>query len=78
MNKIYDLKFSFVHIDFDLYNSTIDTFNFIKNRLEKNAIILFDDYNLINQEGVKKAVTDLNIDLDRGIQTQSGQLIFFN
>ena len=54
MNKIYDLKFSFVHIDFDLYNSTIDTFNFIKNRLEKNAIILFDDYNLINQEGVKK------------------------
>ena len=78
MNKIYDLKFSFVHIDFDLYNSTIDTFNFIKDRLEKNAIILFDDYNLINQEGVKKAVKDLNIDLDRGIQTQSGQLIFFN
>ena len=33
--------------------------------------------NLINQEGVK-AVTDLNIDLDRGIQTQSGQLIFFS
>jgi len=77
MNKLVNLKFSFVHLDFDLYQSTIDTFNFIKNRLEKNAIILFDDYNLINQEGVKKAVKDLQIDLDRGIQTQSGQLIIF-
>ena len=77
MNKIKDLKFSFVHLDFDLYQSTIDTFNFIKDRLENNAIILFDDYNLINQDGVKKAVRDLKIDLDKGIQTQSGQLIIF-
>ena len=77
MKKIINLKFSFVHLDFDLYQSTIDTFNFVKDRLEKNAIILFDDYNLINQEGVKKAVKDLKIGLDRGIQTQSGQLIFF-
>ena len=37
MDKIKDLKFSFVHLDFDLYQSTIDTFNFIKVRLEKNA-----------------------------------------
>ena len=44
----------------------------------KNAIIFVDDYNLINQEGVKKAVEDLKIDLDRGIQTSSGQLILFN
>ena len=77
MNKIKNLKFSFVHLDFDLYQSTIDTFNFIKDRLENNAIILFDDYNLINQDGVKKAVRDLKIDLDKGIQTQSGQLIIF-
>ena len=77
MDKITNLKFSFVHLDFDLYQSTMDTFNFIKDRLEKNAIILFDDYNLINQEGVKKAVKDLKIDLDRGIQTHSGQLIIF-
>ena len=78
MNKISQLKYSFVHLDFDLYQPTIDCFNFIKNRLGKNAIILFDDYNFINQEGVKKAVTDLKIDLDKTFQTQSGQLIFFN
>ncbi len=77
MKKILNLKFSFVHLDFDLYQSTIDTYNFIEERLEKNAIILFDDYNLINQGGVKKAVETLKINLDTGIQTQSGQLIFF-
>lgn len=78
MKKIINLKFSFVHLDYDLYQSTIDSFNFIKDKLEKNALILFDDYNLINQEGVKQAVADLKIDLDKGIQTQSGQLILFN
>ncbi len=77
MNKISELKYSFVHLDFDLYKPTIDCLNFVKNRLEKNAIIFVDDYNLINQEGVKKALEDLKIDLERGIQTSSGQLILF-
>ena len=51
--------------------------NFIKKKLEKNAIILVDDYNFINQEGVKRAIKDLKIDLNKGFQTQSGQLIIF-
>ena len=78
MEKISERKFSFVHLDFDLYQPTIDCFNFIKDKLEINAIILVDDYNFINQEGVKKAVEDLKIDLDKGIQTQSGQLILYS
>ena len=78
MKKISSIKFSFVHLDFDLYQPTIDCMNFLNNRLEKDAIILIDDFNLINQEGVQKAIMDLNINLDGGIQTQSGQLIFFN
>jgi hypothetical protein len=77
MKKISNLKYSFVHLDFDLYQPTIDCFKFIENRLEKNAIILVDDYNFINQEGVKRAVIDLKIDLDKGVQTQSGQLILY-
>ena len=60
-----------------MYQSTKDCFNFIKDKLENNAIIIVDDYNFINQEGVKKAIEDLKIDLNRGIQTQSGQLIIF-
>ncbi len=77
MQKISNLKYSFVHLDFDLYQPTKDCFNFIKNKLEKNAIILVDDYNFINQEGVKRAIKDLKIDLNKGFQTQSGQLIIF-
>ena len=78
LKEISNIKYSFVHLDFDLYKPTIDCFTFIKDRLEKNAIILVDDYNFINQEGVKKAVSDLKIDLAKGIQTQSGQLILYS
>ncbi len=77
MKKISEIKFSFVHLDLDLYQSTIDSFKFVKSRLEKNAIILIDDYNFINQEGVKKAINEMKVDLDRTFQTQGGQLIIY-
>ncbi len=76
-SKINSIKYSFVHLDFDLYKPTLHAIRFVTRRLEKNAIILIDDYNLINQEGVKWAVRDSGINLNRCIQTQSGQLIFY-
>ena len=75
--EISSLKFSFVHADFDLYRPTLDVIKFIIPRLEKNAILLLDDYNLINQEGVKWAVRDSGINIDKCVQTQSGQLICY-
>ena len=75
--EIGSLKYSFVHADFDLYKPTLEVIKFIIPRLEKNAILLIDDYNLINQEGVKWAVRDTGININKGIQTPSGQLIFF-
>ena len=77
LEKISSTKYSFVHIDFDLYKPTIDAIQFIKPKLEKGAIILLDDYNFINQEGVKWAVRDSGINLNKCIQTQSGQLIYY-
>ena len=77
LEKINSRKYSFVHIDFDLYKPTIEAIKFITPRLENNAIILFDDYNFINQEGVKCAVKDSKININKCIQTQSGQLIYF-
>ena len=77
LKKINFRKYSFVHIDFDLYKPTIEAIKFITPRLENNAIILFDDYNFINQEGVKCAVKDSKININKCIQTQSGQLIYF-
>ena len=66
MKKIINLKFSFVHLDYDLYQSTMTSFNFTKDKL-KNALILFDDYNLINWNSQTRNC-DLKIDLDKGIQ----------
>jgi hypothetical protein len=77
LEKINSKKFSFVHIDFDLYEPTIQAIKFIKPKLEKDAIILLDDYNFINQEGVKWAVKDSGININKCIQTQSGQLICY-
>jgi hypothetical protein len=75
--NLSSLKYSFVHIDFDLYKPTLEVIKFIIPRLEKNAIILLDDYNMINQEGVKWAVRDSGINISKCIQTQSGQLICY-
>ena len=61
LEKINSRKYSFVHIDFDLYKPTIEVIKFITPKLESNAIILIDDYNFINQEGVKWAVKDSGI-----------------
>ena len=55
----------------------MEAIKFILPKLESNAILIFDDYNFINQEGVKAAVRDSNIDINKGIQTQSGQLVCF-
>ena len=75
MNIISDKKFSFVHFDFDLFTPTVEAIKFIQSRLTPYAIILFDDYNMINQEGVKHAIESTNFNIKKSIQTQSGQLI---
>lgn len=77
LNEINSIKFSFVHFDFDLYSPTLAAIRFVEKRLEKNAILLFDDYNFLNQEGVKAAVQESGLDLNRSIQTQSGQLVCY-
>ena len=47
--EISSLKYSFVHADFDLYKPTLDVIIIPRS---ENAILLLDDYNLINQEGL--------------------------
>ena len=75
--KISSIKYSFVHVDFDLYKPTLEVIKFIIPRLDKNAILLLDDYNLINQDGVKWAVKDSGINISKCMQTPSGQLICY-
>ncbi len=56
----YDLNkntFAFVHLDADLYQSTLGGLNFFYPQLEPGGSILIHDYNH-NWEGVKKAVDE--------------------
>lgn len=50
--------FSFVHIDCDLYQSTIDALYFFGARLLTKGIIIVDDYDEPNCLGTKKAVDE--------------------
>jgi O-methyltransferase len=51
-----------VHIDCDLYASTVDALNAILPRLTQGSVILFDDYNLFradNNRGERRALREL-------------------
>lgn len=78
LNFLNNLKFSFVHIDFDLYESTLNSLDFVLPKLKKNGILIIDDYNSINQSGVKQACKNSNLNLNKTFETSSGQLIFLN
>ncbi len=49
------LRFSFVHLDVDLYKSTLDSLAFFYPRMAKGGVIVSHDYNAISCPGVKKA-----------------------
>ena len=49
---IHDSKFSFVHLDVDLYRSTIECLKFFYPRLVNGGIILVHDY---HSDGIQKA-----------------------
>lgn len=44
------------HIDVNTYNETKHVFNYVKNRIIKNGIIIFDDYGIWGVDGVKKFI----------------------
>lgn len=51
----YPDKVCFSHFDGDLYTSIMDSFNLIFPKLEKQSIIVVDDYTFNKTPGVKKA-----------------------
>lgn len=50
-------RFSFVHLDVNLYKSTKECIEFFYNKLNPEGIMLIDDYDYC--EGVKKAVDEI-------------------
>lgn len=54
-------KIAIAHIDCDLYSSTVDVLNFIKDMLIDKTILIFDDWNAFdkdNERGQRKAFSD--------------------
>lgn len=56
--EVKNKKFSFVHIDVDLYRPIKDALDFFYPRLEKGGIIVLDDYGMSQFPGAKKAVDE--------------------
>jgi len=57
-----DEKFAFVHIDGDIYQTTVDACKFFYPRMSLGAYMMFDDYGFLSCPGVKKAVDDFFTD----------------
>ena len=73
-NEVADKKFSFVHIDVDLYKPTLDSIAFFYPILQKGGIILLDDYGFHSCPGAKKAVDDFMADKpEKIINVPTGQ-----
>ncbi len=53
---VADLKFSFVHLDVDLYESTLSALAFFWPRMSSGAIVLSHDYPLL--DGVVRAFSE--------------------
>jgi len=53
-----DRKFSFVHIDVDLYQTTMDCCNFFYNRMPSGGIMIFDDYGFLAFSDSEKRAVD--------------------
>jgi len=49
-------KFSFVHIDVDLYDPTIESLKYFWPKLIRNGVIVIDDYSSSQFDGATKAV----------------------
>ena len=57
-NDVKDIRFSFVHIDVDLYEPIKDSLDFFFPRLNEGGIIVIDDYGHASFGGATRAVDE--------------------
>lgn len=73
--EIKKKKFIFVHLDVDVYKSTIDSLEFFYNRMEKGAILLSHDYS--TAKGVRSAFDEFFRDKPETIIELAGTQCMF-
>lgn len=64
---VEDMKFSFLHVDVDLYDPTIDSLKFFYDRMTTGGIIMCDDYGSVSCPGAKKAFDEFFADKQENI-----------
>lgn len=65
LKQITDDKFSYVHVDVDLYRSTKDCLEYFVPKLVINGILIVDDYGFPTTPGAKEAVDEYVVTLLR-------------
>ena len=58
-------KIRFCHIDVDVYKSAKDIVDFIWGSMERNGIIVFDDYGFKTCTGMSTLINELKYDKDK-------------
>ncbi len=66
---VNDRRFKFVHVDVDLYQPTLDSFQFFYKKMNPGGVILCDDYACPGTPGALKAVDDFLADKPENIIT---------
>lgn len=67
---VKDLNFSFVHLDVDLYKTTLEGIKFFYPRMSKGGVMISHDY--IDTPGVKKAFDEFFLDMPVPVIEMSG------
>jgi len=52
-------KFKICHLDVNTYKSTKRSFEFVKKKMIKGGIIIFDDYGIYGVDGIKKFINEI-------------------
>jgi hypothetical protein len=55
---IAETEYAFVHIDTDIYLSTMSSLSYFGNKLVKNGVIVLDDFDVQSCPGVRKAIEE--------------------
>ena len=58
LTLVKDRRFSFVHIDMDIYTSIRSACEFFYERMQPGGVLLFDDYGYPSCPGARKAVDE--------------------
>lgn len=61
-DPIKDKVFSFVHLDTDLYDGTLQSLNFFYSRMQKGGVMMTHDYSDLLTPGVKQAFDEFFAD----------------